>query len=77
MFAAGSDTSAITIEWAVAELINHPSIMQKAVQEIDSVVGKNRLVEESDIENLPYLQAIIKETLKTSSCSTNDSQNIK
>nr|XP_009794145.1 PREDICTED: cytochrome P450 93A3-like [Nicotiana sylvestris] len=64
MFAAGSDTSAIMIEWALAELINHPRIMQKAVQEIDSVVGKNRLVEESDIENLPYLQAIIKETLR-------------
>ena len=38
--------------------------MEKARQEIDSVVGKNRLVEESDIINLPYLQAIVKETLR-------------
>ncbi|XP_022151659.1 cytochrome P450 93A2-like [Momordica charantia] len=64
IFAAGTDTSAITTEWALAELINHPNIMEKAKQELHSVVGKNRLVEESDIANLPYLQAILKETLR-------------
>ncbi|KAK1366231.1 3,9-dihydroxypterocarpan 6A-monooxygenase [Heracleum sosnowskyi] len=64
IFAVGTDTSAITTEWALAELINHPKIMEKAVQEIYSVVGKNRLVEESDIVHLPYLQAIVKETLR-------------
>lgn len=64
LFAAGTDTSAITTEWALAELINHPDIMKKAREELDSVVGKNRLVEESDIPNLPYLQAIVKETLR-------------
>ncbi|CAI9787561.1 unnamed protein product [Fraxinus pennsylvanica] len=62
IFAAGTDTSAITTEWALAELINHPNILHKAQQEIDSVVGKNRLIEESDIPKLPYLQAIVKET---------------
>ncbi|KAG1364231.1 cytochrome P450 93A3 [Cocos nucifera] len=64
IFAAGTDTSAITIEWALAELINHPTILQKAGEEIDAVIGKNRLVEESDIPDLPYLQAIVKETLR-------------
>ncbi|BBH07409.1 hypothetical protein Prudu_019339 [Prunus dulcis] len=64
IFAAGTDTSAITTEWALAELINHPEVMKKARQEIDSIVGKNRLVQESDISNLPYLQAIMKETLR-------------
>ncbi|KAF3442608.1 hypothetical protein FNV43_RR16524 [Rhamnella rubrinervis] len=64
LFAAGTDTSAITIEWALAELINNPNIMNKARQEIDSVIGKDRLVEETDIANLPYLQAIVKETLR-------------
>ncbi|KAH6758011.1 hypothetical protein C2S52_023092 [Perilla frutescens var. hirtella] len=64
LFIAGTDTSANTIEWALAELINHPKIMQNAVQEIESVIGNNRLVEESDIPNLPYLQAIVKETLR-------------
>ncbi|CAB4286806.1 unnamed protein product [Prunus armeniaca] len=61
IFTAGTDTSATTIEWALAELINHPEVMKKARQEIDSIVGKNRLVEESDIANLRYLQAIVKD----------------
>ncbi|XP_027066012.1 cytochrome P450 93A3-like [Coffea arabica] len=64
IFAAGTDTSAITLEWALSELINHPHIMQKAVQEIDSNIGKNGLIDESDISKLPYLQAIVKETLR-------------
>ncbi|PON58138.1 Cytochrome P450, E-class, group I [Parasponia andersonii] len=64
IFAAGTDASALTIEWALSELINNPNIMNKAREEIDTVVGKTRLVEESDINNLPYLQAIVKETLR-------------
>ncbi|KAF3442610.1 hypothetical protein FNV43_RR16526 [Rhamnella rubrinervis] len=64
LFVAGTDTSAITIEWALAELINHPKILNKAREEIDSVIGRTRLVEESDIPKLPYLQAIVKETLR-------------
>lgn len=64
IFSAGTDTSAITTEWALAELINHPDQMRKARAEIDSIVGKTKLVQESDIPSLPYLQAIIKETLR-------------
>ncbi|MQL89629.1 hypothetical protein Taro_022200 [Colocasia esculenta] len=64
IFAAGTDTSAITTEWAMAELINHPAILRRAREEIDSVVGRSRLVDESDVPNLPYLQAIVKETLR-------------
>lgn len=61
---AGTDTAAITIEWALVELINNPHVMEKARQEIDSVTGKSRLIQESDIPNLPYMRAIIKETLR-------------
>ncbi|KAM7257872.1 hypothetical protein ACFE04_013613 [Oxalis oulophora] len=63
-FTAGTDTSASAIEWALAELINHPDIMKKAQQEIEQVVGPNRLVTESDCPNLPYIQAIVKETFR-------------
>ncbi|XP_058071379.1 cytochrome P450 93A3-like [Magnolia sinica] len=62
-FVAGTDTTAVTTEWALAELINHPDVFKKARAEIDSV-GKNRLIGESDIPNLPFLQAIVKETLR-------------
>lgn len=61
---AGTDTSALTIEWALSELINNPLVMDKARQEINDVVGNNRIVEESDLINLPYLQALVKETLR-------------
>ncbi|XP_068638020.1 3,9-dihydroxypterocarpan 6A-monooxygenase-like [Aristolochia californica] len=64
IFTAGTETSSKALLWALAELINHPPIFQKAREEIESVVGNNRLVEESDIPNLPYLQAIVKETLR-------------
>lgn len=64
VFTGGSDTSAIAVEWALAELINHPNAMEKVAQEVDVVVGKNRLVDESDIPKLPYLQAVVKETLR-------------
>lgn len=64
LFSGGTDTSAIAMEWALAELINHPNIMEKAAQEIDNVTGKTRLVQESDISQLPYLQAIVKEILR-------------
>ncbi|KAJ8900031.1 hypothetical protein K2173_024145 [Erythroxylum novogranatense] len=64
IFGAGTDTSSITVEWGLAELINHPKLMEKLRQEIDSVVGSNRLVQESDIPNLSYLQAVVKEILR-------------
>lgn len=38
--------------------------MEKARKDIDSVVGKSRVVEETDIPNLPYIQAIVKESLR-------------
>ncbi|XP_061346432.1 cytochrome P450 93A2-like [Gastrolobium bilobum] len=64
IFMAGTDTSALTTEWALAELINHPYVMERARKEINAVIGNSRIVEESDLVNLPYLQAIVKETLR-------------
>ncbi|PQQ03585.1 licodione synthase-like [Prunus yedoensis var. nudiflora] len=52
------------MEWALAELINHPNVLKKVREEIDRVVGNKRLVVESDGPNLPYIQAIIKETFR-------------
>ncbi|CAH8305941.1 unnamed protein product [Eruca vesicaria subsp. sativa] len=60
----GSDTTASTLIWAIALLLNNRDMLKKAQDEIDLQVGTDRNVEDSDIENLPYLQAIIKETLR-------------
>ncbi|XP_058179821.1 cytochrome P450 81Q32-like [Rhododendron vialii] len=61
---AGTDTSAVTMEWAMALLVNHPEVLKKARAELDAYVGQDRLVDESDLSKLNYLQAIILETLR-------------
>ncbi|QHN84419.1 Cytochrome P450 [Arachis hypogaea] len=55
---AGTDTTAVTMEWATAELINNPRVMEKARQELDAVIGKKRIVDESDIVNLPTFRPL-------------------
>lgn len=64
LFSAGTDTTSSTVEWAMAELLKNPEAMEKAKAELDQVVGKNKVVEESDIAKLPYLQAVVKETFR-------------
>nr|GMD89160.1 cytochrome P450 81F3-like [Ipomoea batatas] len=64
MLAAGTDTSSGTMEWGLSLLLNHPQVLKKAQREIDERVGHERLLEESDLVNLPYLNCIIKETMR-------------
>ncbi|KAL0924872.1 hypothetical protein M5K25_005730 [Dendrobium thyrsiflorum] len=61
MFIAGTDTTSITVEWILAELIRHPHILARAQQELDSIVGHNRLISEWDLSKFSFLHAIIKE----------------
>ncbi|KAG6489868.1 hypothetical protein ZIOFF_051149 [Zingiber officinale] len=64
MIFRGTDTVAILLEWILARMVLHPDIQSKAHREIDSVVGKSRPVGDTDIARLPYLQSIIKESLR-------------
>ncbi|XP_048441168.1 cytochrome P450 78A5-like [Pyrus x bretschneideri] len=64
MIFRGTDTVAILLEWILARMVLHPEIQSKAQSEIDAVVGSTRTVQGSDIPNLPYLQAIVKECLR-------------
>ncbi|KAM0034906.1 putative cytochrome P450 [Helianthus debilis subsp. tardiflorus] len=61
---AGTDTSSVTIEWAMALLLNHPEVLERARTELDNYIGQERMVEEADLTNLPYFQCIINETLR-------------
>ncbi|GKV01518.1 hypothetical protein SLEP1_g14067 [Rubroshorea leprosula] len=61
LFLAGSDTSAISMAWAMAELAKNPRVMKKAQEEIRNSVGNKGKVSETDIEKLPYLKAVVKE----------------
>nr|XP_043623450.1 cytochrome P450 76A1-like [Erigeron canadensis] len=64
IFLAGSETTSSTVEWALSELLRCPAKLTRAKDELASVVGPNQKLEETSIDNLPYLQAIIKETLR-------------
>uniref|UniRef100_A0A1W7HBX3 (+)-piperitol/(+)-sesamin synthase n=1 Tax=Scoparia dulcis TaxID=107240 RepID=A0A1W7HBX3_SCODU len=64
MLLAGTDTSAVTLEWAMSALLNHPKELEKARAEIDNFAGNDRLINESDISKLPYLQSIVSETFR-------------
>uniref|UniRef100_A0A803KYZ2 Cytochrome P450 n=1 Tax=Chenopodium quinoa TaxID=63459 RepID=A0A803KYZ2_CHEQI len=64
LFIAGTDTTSITLEWAMTELLRNPTKMEKAKSELDEVLGKKGSMQESYISNLPYIQAILKETLR-------------
>ncbi|KHN40993.1 Trans-cinnamate 4-monooxygenase [Glycine soja] len=61
---AAIETTLWSIEWGIAELVNHPEIQQKLRDEIDRVLGAGHQVTEPDIQKLPYLQAVVKETLR-------------
>lgn len=60
----GIDNAVNVIEWTLAEMLNQREILEQAVEEIDRVVGKDRLVQESDVPNLNYVKACIRETLR-------------
>ncbi|KAK3406223.1 hypothetical protein EUGRSUZ_K02387, partial [Eucalyptus grandis] len=64
MFLAGAETSSSTVEWALTELLRDPNSMAKVQAELSRVVGSNRKVQETDIDQLSYLQAVVKETLR-------------
>ncbi|PKU66412.1 isoflavone 2'-hydroxylase [Dendrobium catenatum] len=64
LIAAGTESSSGTMEWALSLLLNHPKTLQKARDEIDFHVGRDRLITDSDLPHLHYLQNIIKETLR-------------
>uniref|UniRef100_A0ACD5YWV9 Uncharacterized protein n=1 Tax=Avena sativa TaxID=4498 RepID=A0ACD5YWV9_AVESA len=64
MIFRGADTVAILMEWIMARMVLHPEIQAKARAEVDAVVGRGRAVTDEDVARLPYIQCIVKETLR-------------
>lgn len=64
MIFRGTDTVAILLEWIMARMVLHQDIQAKARHEIDTCIGQYGHVRDSDVPNLPYLQAIVKEALR-------------
>lgn len=64
MLMAGTDTTNQEIMWMLVELMRHPHVLKKVQEELDDVVGRDRVVEEADLGQLNYLHAVIKESFR-------------
>ncbi|KAK7331002.1 hypothetical protein VNO77_25211 [Canavalia gladiata] len=64
MLLGGTETSTTTLEWAMSALLNHPKVLKKAKDELDTHIQQDRLIDELDISKLSYLQNIIHETFR-------------
>ncbi|KAF5772935.1 Germacrene A hydroxylase [Helianthus annuus] len=64
MFGAGTDTSSATVEWVISELIRCPRAMEKVQTEVRQAVNGKEKIKEDDIQDLPYLNLVIRETLR-------------
>jgi len=64
MYLAGSDTTSSTVIYCIACLLNHPDILKRAQEEIDSVVPFGDLPTFDDEDKLPFITALCKETMR-------------
>ncbi|KAI0330736.1 cytochrome P450 [Cubamyces sp. BRFM 1775] len=80
-FLAGTDTSAVTLLGFICAMLLHPEVQKRAQEELDAVVGSDRLPQFTDRSSLPYVSAVVKESLRwhnvaplgvPHSCSTED-----
>ncbi|QRV81909.1 cytochrome P450 family protein [Ceratobasidium sp. AG-Ba] len=64
LYGGGADTTVSSILTFFAAMIYYPSVQKNAQEEIDRVVGKDRLPSYSDRSQLPYIEALYKEVLR-------------
>ncbi|KAI9439112.1 cytochrome P450 [Lactarius indigo] len=63
-YAGGADTTAASMEWWMLAMIAYPDVQRRAQAELDAVVGRTRIPTFSDFQRLPYIRAMVKETLR-------------
>lgn len=64
MFSAGGETTSMTIEWAMSEMVKNPKVLEKAQAEVRQVFDKKGGVCEEGLSELKYLKLVMKETLR-------------
>ncbi|CAL1410915.1 unnamed protein product [Linum trigynum] len=64
MISGGTDTTNVSVVWAMALLLNNRDVLLKAQTELNDVVPRDRSVTEADIGKLVYLQAVVKEAMR-------------
>ena len=66
LFGAGADTTAATLQWLIRYVAQYPKVQQRLRQELDSVIGSERLPVPCDRANMPFTEAVFLETLRHS-----------
>lgn len=82
MFGTGSDTTADGISTFLMTMVTHPEVQKKAQEELDRVVGRDRLPNFADQPDLVYIGAIVREMMRwrtiiaggLAHCSTEDDE---
>lgn len=64
MFGAGTESVFVAMEWVLAELIRNPEAAKRLKDEIRGTVGSKPMVKEEDLNEMNYLKAVIKESMR-------------
>ncbi|KAL3748755.1 hypothetical protein ACJRO7_009917 [Eucalyptus globulus] len=64
MISGSFETASTSIDWAFSELMRNPQTMAHLQEELETIVGLTRMVEESDLPKLNYLDMVVKESMR-------------
>ncbi|XP_066932970.1 steroid 17-alpha-hydroxylase/17,20 lyase-like [Clytia hemisphaerica] len=67
MMVGGIDTTVVNLLWTILYLLHNPDVHQKALEEIERVVGTGRYPELQDRPSMPYMMSIVNESLRLTS----------
>jgi len=61
---AGRDTTAALLTWTLYCVSSHPEVEKRLVDEIDEVLGADKIPDAEDLKNLRYMALVLKEVLR-------------
>ncbi|KAI0854591.1 cytochrome P450 [Xylaria cubensis] len=64
LYTAGADTTVSAIACFFLAMVLYPEVQKRAQEEIDRIIGNDRLPTTADRDSLPYINAVVKETLR-------------
>lgn len=64
MIAGAYETAAVAIDWTMSELLRNPRVMKNLQNELETMIGMNKMVEETDLSKLNYLNLVVMENFR-------------
>lgn len=64
LLTGGDDTTSTVIRWILLEIANRPDVQSRLQKEVDSIIGTDRVPSLADEPRMPYVQAVVLETLR-------------